>query len=110
MSWNEAEIEAARDTVLKTAQDMLAGNLTYIEGARKIVVARWAARLNERDADILAFIGIDSETEALPVGPIRKYWQRSALDALQPEIDRSEAWARGFGERHCRNLIHRLSK
>jgi hypothetical protein len=41
---------------------------------------------------------------------MRKHWQAAALDALQPEIDRKEAWARGFGERHCQRLVERFSK
>jgi hypothetical protein len=43
---------------------MLPGRLTTVEGARKIVAAGWAARLDERDPDSLAFVGTDSETEA----------------------------------------------
>ena len=99
----------ARRVMFDAAQDMLAGRLSYIEGARKIVAARWLARLDESDPDLLPFVGIDSETEALPFGEMRTHWQPAALEALQPEIDRSEAWARGFGEPHCRNLVARFS-
>jgi len=110
MSWNESEILAARRSILKTAQDMLAGKLSYIEGARKIVAARRTARLDEWDVDVLPFVGIDSETDALPFGEMTKHWQAAALDALQPEIDQKEAWARGVGEPHCRSLVERFSK
>jgi hypothetical protein len=109
MSWNESEILKARQAILDAAQDMLAGRLTYIEGARKIVAARWTSKLDEWDADFLPFVGIDSETDALPFGEMRAHWQPAALDALQPEIDRMEAWARRFGEAHCRNLVARFS-
>lgn len=70
MSWNEAEILQARRAILGAARDMLAGRLAYIEGARKIVAASWAARLAERDPDLLPFVGIVSETETLPFGHI----------------------------------------
>jgi hypothetical protein len=110
MSWNESEILASRRSIFNAAQDMLAGKLSYIEGARKIVAARRTARLDEWDVDVLPFVGIDSETDALPVGEMRKHWQAAALDALQPEIDQKEAWARGFGEPHCRSLVERFSK
>ena len=109
MCWNESEILKARQVILGAAQDMLAGRLTFVEGARKIVAAGWAARLDERDPDWLPFIGIASETEALPFGAMRAHWQQAALDALQPEIDRMETWARRFGEPHCRNLVVRFS-
>jgi hypothetical protein len=109
MSWNESEILAARGSILTAAQDMLGGKLSYIEGARKIVAAGATARLDERDADLLPFVGIASETDALPFGEMREHWQAAALDALQPEIDQKEAWARGFGEPHCRSLVERFS-
>jgi len=109
MSWNESEILKARQAIFDAAQGMLAERLTYIEGARKIVAAWWASKLDERDADFLPFVGIGSETETLPFGNMRAHWQPAALDALQPEIDRMEAWARRFGEPHCRNLVARFS-
>jgi len=96
MSWNEAEILEARQVILGAAQDMLSGRLTFIEGARKIVAASWAARLDERDPDLLPFVGIVSETDTLPFGDMRAHWQRAALDALQPEIDRMESWLAGW--------------
>lgn len=89
---------------------MLSGKLSYVEGARKIVAARATARIDERDDDLLPFVGIVSETDALPFGEMRKHWQAVALDALQPEIEQKEAWARGFGEDHCKNLVDRFSE
>jgi hypothetical protein len=109
MSYNEAEILAARRMILKASQDLLAGKLSYIEGARKIVAAGTTARLDQWDADLLPFVGIVSETDALPFGEMRKHWQAAALDALQPEIDQKEVWARGFGEPHCRSFVERFS-
>lgn len=110
MSWNESEIVAARRGILKAAQDMLAGKLLYVEGARKIVASWRVARLDEWDADLLPFVGIVSETDALPLGQERQLWQAAALDALQPEIDQKESWARAFGEAHCRSIVERLSR
>jgi hypothetical protein len=49
MSWNESEILADRGGIPKTAQDMLAGKLSYIEGAHRIVAAGTTARLGEWD-------------------------------------------------------------
>jgi hypothetical protein len=110
MSWNETEILAARRMMRRAAQDMINGSLSFLEGAREIVAATMTARLHERDIDLLPFVGIVSETDALPIGPSRKDWQATALDALQPEIDLKEAWARKLAEPHCRSLVDRLSK
>jgi hypothetical protein len=109
MSRDESEIMAARLVIFEAAQDMLAGRLSYIEGARKICPARFLWGLDERDPDLLPFVGINSETDALPFGDMRAHWQAAALKALQPEIDRMEAWARQFGEPRCRNLVERFS-
>src|SRR3981189_1199063 len=108
MTIAESETMVARLMIFEAAQDMLAGKLSYIEGARKICPARFSWGLDELDADVRCFVGIDSETEALPFGKLREYWQAAALEALQPEIGRKEAWARKLAEPHCRNLIQRL--
>jgi hypothetical protein len=87
---------------------MLAGKLSYIEGARRVRDAQTAAKLDWRDPDLLPFSGIVSETDALPTGETRALWQPAALAALQPEIDRKEVWAREFGEPHCRSPVERF--
>jgi hypothetical protein len=109
MSWNEAEILAARGRILKAAHDMLAGTLSFIEGARLILEAISEAKLDERDTDLVPFRGIDSETDALPVGAERAHCQAAALVALQPEIDRMGTWAREQGASRCRSLVERFS-
>ena len=110
MSWNETEILAARRGIIGACQGMLAGELLYIEGARKVLSFQREAKLADLDDDLLPFIGIFSETDALPIGEQqRSLWQPAALAALQPEIDRKEAWSRSFGEAACRRLIERFS-
>jgi hypothetical protein len=52
---------------------MLAGKLSYIEGARKIHSACFSWGLDQLDADVRCFAGIDSETDALPFGKMREY-------------------------------------
>jgi hypothetical protein len=42
-------------------------------------------------------IGIDSETDSLPRGEVRKLWAPDALQTKQSEIERSEAlWKQEF--------------
>jgi hypothetical protein len=52
MSWNES-----RRAIFEAAQDMLAGSLSYVEGARKIIAALATAKLDERDTDLVPFVG-----------------------------------------------------
>src|SRR5690349_17067970 len=79
MNWNEREIMGAREAILNAAQAMIAGRLTYIEGARVIWSHRERAKFDESDPDFVPFIGIISETDTLPVGKERSLWQRKAL-------------------------------
>jgi hypothetical protein len=89
---------------------MLEGTLSFIEGARKLVAAIDASRIDWRDVDLLPFVGIASETDALPFGEMRMHWQAAALEALEPKVTRFEIWARGIGNSPCRNLIRRFSE
>lgn len=104
----EREAEQARVKMAETAQAMLNGTLSFIEGARQIASLREQAKLNRFDPDIIPFVAIDSETDALPFGPIRRLWAPDALAKLQPEIDAAETWAKDNGAEHCQTLIGRF--
>ena len=102
-------IEQAKAAIARAAQDMLDGHLPFIEGARLILRLAAEAELSTHDDDILPFVGIDSETDAFPFGPVRELWNKEALAKLQPEIDRTEQWAREFGRPYCQPLIDRFA-
>ncbi|WP_063682073.1 hypothetical protein [Bradyrhizobium neotropicale] len=106
MSWNQSEIIGARWQILETAKRVLSGKASAIEGARIIAGCRFKAKL-EDDADILPFVGIDSETDALPLGHDRIHWQAQARADLRPKIDEAQAWARDLATSPCQNLIAR---
>jgi hypothetical protein len=107
MSINQMGIEQARREIAQAARAMLDGSLSFIEGARRILQLRLEARLPDFDPDIAPFSGIDSETDALPIGN-RNIWSAEALARLQPEIERKERWAADFGAPHCLKLIDRF--
>jgi hypothetical protein len=104
----EPDAENARRDIAQAARDMLSGALSFIEGARLINRLRWTAKLADFDPDILPFVGIDSETDALPIGNVRQHWAPEALAKLQPEIERAEEWAQNFGRSKCQQLIDRF--
>ena len=58
--------------------------------------------------DFMAFVAIDSETDDLPIGDVRKYWSKEALDKLDPEIKKAEEWAKNFGLKECESLVRRF--
>ncbi|HEY1613892.1 MAG TPA: hypothetical protein VGF97_09410 [Rhizomicrobium sp.] len=105
---NQLTIERAKKDIALTARRMLAGSVSFIEGSRKIISLQAAANIRENDPDFHAFLGISSETDALPLGEIRSLWNPEALVKLQPEIDRAEEWAKAFGTPCCQRLIDRF--
>ena len=70
---------------------MLDGSLSYLKGCRIVAVLRFDADL-EWDSDLLPFVGVASESEALPIGDERKFWSAAALDGLQPQISEAEGY------------------
>lgn len=100
--------EDARREIGRRANAILKGEISYLEGARKIFSLKHVADL-DLDPDIIPFIAIYSDTDALPLGEVRRYWQPEALDRLQPEIERKEEWAQEYGRVACENLVKRFA-
>ena len=101
-------VAIARLDVAVAARAMLSGELSFIEGARRIAALRLVADILDSDQDMLAFVAIDSETDTYPFGETRLLWNPEALAKLQLEIDRAEQWARDTGLAHCRKLVERF--
>jgi len=94
---------AAADTALA----ILAGRLGVIEGSRRL--ASLSARLpGEDQAFLRPFCGIDSETDALPVGGVRAEWADEALAQKDAEVAGAESVYRAHAEEACRALLRYL--
>jgi hypothetical protein len=104
-----AIVESKWRQIVVTAQRMLDGELSFIEGARALLKFRSSGYIEIADPDILPFVLIESETDALPLGDVRALWKPESLVRLQPEIEHAEQWARELGSASCRNLIKRFS-
>ena len=89
---------------------MLDGKLSCLFGARRLAALRDEVDVAGGDADLLTFVEIDSETDALPLGEVRQYWSAEALAKLEPEIQSAEAWAARGGSEACRSLIARFAE
>jgi len=105
----EQYLQSVRSQVVQIAQAMLAGETSYILGARKLDSLRHEISGMEGDADFMVFVAIASETDGLPVGAVREHWDPLALDELQPEIEAAEAWAKNHAELICVTLVTRFS-
>ena len=97
-----------RQKVTDLLTDVIDGKISILLAARQIVQLRFEIELDENDKDILAFVGIDSESDSLPIGPERSYWSEDALKNKEKEIKEVEKWALAFGIDACNNLKAKL--
>jgi hypothetical protein len=104
------QVEEARRRMAELLNSMLRGDLSFIEGSRDLWRLASFANLPENDKDVTAFLAIDSETDALPVGRDRQHWAPEALERKAPEIAAAESWARSFGESAAKRLLERLEE
>ena len=82
---SDSECQRARDV----AQDVLDGRTTVLEAARALVsLAHTDAIPDVEDRKFI--IAIESETDHLPVGGVRKLWASDALKEKDVEIARAE--------------------
>ena len=103
----EGNARAARAEAVALATAVLDGSLSPILGARKLAALRREAGVPEHDPVFLTFVAIDSETDALPVGPVREHWATDALVRKEPDIARAEAWALTTGANAFRAVLHK---
>jgi len=101
--------QAARK-VLEAARALLSGSIGIIEAARQIAGTRLYADDIEqlRDEDYVTFVGIDSETDHLPLGQIRQHWCVEALGQKDREIRAYEEFYRAAAVVAAKNLVAKL--
>jgi len=91
------------------AKQMLAGRLSYFEGAVEV----WSLHsevggVGDHDPDFMAFLAIVSDTDHLPLPAQRHRWASSALERLAPEFKEVEEWAGTFAPAACKSIIARF--
>jgi hypothetical protein len=98
---SESEHHQARDV----AHAVLAGRTTVLEAVRALVfLAHTDAIADVEDRRLI--ISIDSETDHLPVGEVRKLWAPSALREKDVEISRAEEVYRSDFLETCRRIAN----
>ena len=102
-----------KQEIAETVEAILSGDLSPILGARYVnAIASQLGGSFRGDEDLVAFVAVDSETDALPVDPeVRKLWSQSALENLRNSGDiilisealpaRPSAWVRACRGRGC---------
>lgn len=69
----------------------------------------WLGLNPDEDEGAAVFRLIGSETDHLPLGDERQYWEPTALATKDIEIQSAEMWARPFGLVSCQRLIDRFA-
>jgi hypothetical protein len=98
-----------RAEMLALARGLVTGDLGVIAAARKLR-GFWDGVEPEIGALLLVFVGIDSETDALPVGSERAYWNAEALARKDVEIRAAEHHWREEGVAAATQLIRLLEQ
>jgi hypothetical protein len=94
--------------VVQCCQDLMEGRLGVIEAARLLQELAFRVRAEE-DPDFKLFRFLDSESDALPVGPQRQYWSVSALEREDAKVAAFEENWRGKACLSAANLAERYA-
>jgi hypothetical protein len=106
---HEEYIELNRRKVGTIAKGMLDGSVNYLEGAIDLASLRFEVDIPEDDKDFIAFTGVSSEIDHLPIGNVRKNWSKAALESHEPEIERAVIWAKEVSLTECKSLSERFN-
>ena len=95
------------ERLLAEVEAFLAGQVGPIETARSLI----SFRLKDRDLDkaLATFELVESETDTLPLGEVRKLWNVEALKRKDLEIADAEFWCREMVSEACRELVKILT-
>lgn len=103
---NEEHRQRASAQIVALAKSILCGEVGVVAGARQL--AAWRFEVDaEQDPDFVFFVGVNSETDHLPVGEVRRHWSSVALRAKDEELGRFEASTRERAFQVCQSLIRK---
>ena len=105
---HEDYLRSSRAKAVEIAKAMLAGEISFLEGARAIRNPLRDGEDPECENAFKAFTLIYSDTDSLPVTD-RRFWSSEALQKLEPELAAAELWAREIGTEPCKIIISRLA-
>ena len=107
---HENYMQIQRQRFYEIAKATLAGDLGVITGVRQLIAFQHKIELAEAEDDFRVLVGIDSETDHLPIGSQRLNWSETALRKKEREIVEAEAHAAEDVLRVCQRLIAKLER
>jgi hypothetical protein len=110
MSFDEELQRENRNRVVAIAEGILDGKIGIIEGSRILAGLRLKVSGDSFDPDFIDFVAIASETDHLPVGPVRKEWAPDSLAKKDVEMKDTEDFYRERTLAACKKLIQRFGE
>ena len=107
--FDEKYVDLVRRQIASIAKAMLANEISFLVGARRISLLRYAISLDNSDSDLLTFAMINTETEHLLLEKPYKSTDNQTVADIEGEIEASEIWARISGGPACESLMRRFS-
>jgi hypothetical protein len=104
----EAITKRVRTTAAVLARRALNREVSAILAARELAALRHRVGVGDDDTDFLVCAAIDSETDALPLGPVRQYRAADAMADKDEQIAEAEKWAMEVGEAAFHNIARRF--
>jgi hypothetical protein len=101
--WTDPAVIRALDA----ARKFIAGEMGTIATCRALSALRGEVG-QDLEGVFETFVGVDSETDDLPVGPVRAEWNPAVLALKDIEIARCERQYRSVVLKACRELIQKL--
>lgn len=94
--------------IVRVARAILNGTIGIIEGSRTLHGLGHEECADDLDPDFSIFVVIDSDTDHLPVGDVRKMWLEDALVEKDEEIRKIIDFYKEDVLRACSNIILRF--
>jgi hypothetical protein len=104
------EFFEAKTSALEIFYRLTNGDIGVLAAAQKLSLLRHTLVGDARDEDWDVFVGIDSETDHLPLEESRKNWAPDALARKDVEIKEAEDFFRARAMQAAQNLIRRYEE
>jgi len=104
---NEEFSAFIRGKIVAICEAVLNEEIGVIAGSRRLKGLMFEL-CGDHNEDFVAFVGIDSETDRLPVDWERRNWDAEALEKKDKEIAEAEAFYKDMAFEACRKLIERF--
>lgn len=106
---DEGQLRKVYDEVVSAAKELAAGQVSFVDGIRRVAAMRWLASPIDHDPDFMLFVGIDSESDHLPGIENRPQCAQAWLDQCDKEARELESFWSAEVRTACAVLVARFS-